>query len=437
MGNEKNYRSVNYSSDDLESSDESAVIIIGAGIAGLSAAYYLNKAGFNVTVLDKGDGSDNCSYGNAGMIVPSHVIPLSSPGVISKGLRWMLSPESPFYIRPTLNRDLLSWGWKFKKASTERHVNESAPVLRDILMKSRKLYVEMEQEKELDFHYKKTGLLILCRTEKGLEEESRIAEKVQEVGLPARILSAEEVRELEPNIRMEITGATYYPKDGHLHPGELMNGLKQLLNKRGVQLVFNAEVCGFEKSGNKISSIKINGSHILKPAAVVICAGVWSSNIARMAGVPMPLQAGKGYSITIDKPPAKPKICAILAEAKVTVTPFAGQIRFGGTMEITGLDTSVTKKKLTGLKKTVLDYFPQYAPSDFDGYKTWVGLRPCSPDGMPYVGRLNSADNLYVSSGHSMMGVSLGPVSGQIIAELLSKGHSDLGHPLLDPNRYI
>ncbi len=410
------------------------VIVIGAGIAGLSTAYYLNKEGFEVTVLDWGDGSDNCSYGNAGMIVPSHIIPLASPGIISKGLMWMLNAESPFYIKPRVSRELLSWGWKFKKASTEQHVKEAGPVLRDILLKSRELYQEME--KEFDFGFRKKGLFMLCKSEKGLEEEAEVAEKARELGLPCKVLSAKEVFEMEPNVRMNIVGATYFPKDGHLNPGSLMSGLREWLTNHGVCFEFNSEVTGFEKTGNKIRTVKSSDGRIWNADYVVICAGSFSPDLARLLNTNMPIQAGKGYSITLDNPKVKPEICAIFAEAKVTMTPFDRQLRFAGTMEITGNDVSVTQSKLRGLKKTVCEYFPDYTLADLEGFKTWVGLRPCSPDGLPYVGVFSEAKNAYASTGHAMMGVSLGPVSGRIIADLISRGASELSHPLMDPNRY-
>jgi D-amino-acid dehydrogenase len=148
--------------------NEKKVLIIGAGIAGVFAAYYLNKAGHNVTVIDKSGGRDNCSYGNAGMIVPSHIIPLSSPGIISKGLKWMLDAESPFYIRPRLDTDLMKWGWKFNRSSTLEHVKASGPVLRDLLMKSRELLTEVEKEEQINFGFTQKGLFMFCNTDKGL-----------------------------------------------------------------------------------------------------------------------------------------------------------------------------------------------------------------------------------------------------------------------------
>ena len=185
------------------------VIIIGAGVAGLFSAYYLNKMGVEVTVLDKESGTDNCSYGNAGMIVPSHIIPLSSPGIISKGLKWMLDAESPFYIRPRLSLDLLNWLWTFKKFSTREHVQNSGPVLRDLLLASRELLIELESIEKLNFGLKKKGLFMFCNTEYGFKKEIEAAKLAEELGIPARVLTAQEVKEMEPNVELDIIGATY------------------------------------------------------------------------------------------------------------------------------------------------------------------------------------------------------------------------------------
>lgn len=422
--------------NETKMNNENHVIIIGAGIAGLSAAYYLSKAGVDVTVLDKGEGENNCSYGNAGMVVPSHIIPLASPGVISQGLKWMLEAESPFYIRPRLNTELIRWGWEFKKASTRKHVEESVPVLRDLLLANRELLIALEEEEHLDFGFRKNGLFMLCSTEQGLEEEARVADKANSVGIPAEVLTAGEIRTREPNIEMNIIGGVYFPKDAHFHPGSLMDQLKALLRKRGVGFEFNTEVTGLDRNGRKVNGVVTSGGKVIKGSEVVICTGAWSASLARAMGLSLPMQAGKGYSITIPEPRSLPQICALLAEAKVSMTPMMGQMRFGGTMEIAGTDTTINQIKLNALKKSVCSYFPEYSMDDFNGHDAWVGLRPVSPDGLPYVGAVERYDNLYVSTGHSMMGMSLGLASGNIISELITGGNPELAHPMIDPNRY-
>ncbi|MEX2602393.1 MAG: FAD-dependent oxidoreductase [Balneolaceae bacterium] len=412
------------------------VVVVGAGIAGLSVAYFLNKAGHDVTILDRGSGENNCSYGNAGMIVPSHIIPLASPGMIRKGLKWMFNPESPFYIQPRLSLDLIRWGLLFHRASTREHVDQSAPVLKRLLTESREILIGLEERENLQFGLERRGLFMFCNSQKGLDEEASVVEKALELGMEASVLTPAEVRQMEPDLDLEIIGATYFPGDAHLHPGSLMNRLKSLLLSRGVAIRFETEVAGFQVEAGRVTAVSDSSGKKYPTASVVVSSGVWSSGLAKTAGVRLPMQAGKGYSFTLEEPKLLPDNCGIFAEAKVTMTPMNGTLRFGGTMEITGNDRTIREKKVEGIKKSVCRYLPQFTMSELESRKIWVGHRPCSPDGMPYIGRLHGFDNLYTSTGHAMMGMSLGPAAGKLVADLITTGSSDLTHPLVDPNRY-
>lgn len=412
------------------------VLVIGAGINGLSAAWFLNEAGFNVTVADKGDGLNNCSFGNAGMIVPSHIIPLAAPGVISQGLKWMLKPESPFSIRPRLNREFLSWVWKFKQASTQKHVEQSAPVLKDLLLKNRELLVELEEAEQLDFDFQKNGLFMLCNTQKGFEEEAEVAEAIREQELPAEILTSEEVRQQFPKVKLKIKGGVYYPLDAHMHPNTLMVQLRNALIQKGVTFRNQTEVTHIDPSKEDEVRVKTSSGEVLIASKVIVCAGVWSAELGKTISVNIPMQAGKGYSLTLENPPFKTQHCAIFSEARATMTPMGGKLRFAGTMEIVGNKEQINPAKITGLKKSITHFLPDITERHFQGCDPWVGLRPVSPDGLPYIGNIKSHKNIYVSTGHAMMGMSLGLVSGKIIADLIQKGKSDHEHPLIAPDRY-
>jgi D-amino-acid dehydrogenase len=412
------------------------VLVIGAGIAGVFAAYYLNKAGMDVTVVDKESGADNCSYGNAGMIVPSHIIPLASPGTIKKGLRWMLKSESPFYIRPRLNTELIKWVWKFKNSSTQEHVSESSPVLRDMLLQSRELLIRLEKDEDIHFDFQKKGLFMFCNTQKGLDSEAEVAESAKRLGIPAEILTPEQVEKREKNLDFNILGATYYPKDAHLHPEAIMDELKRLSKSRGVGFIYNTEISRFNSESGSIKSAVSSDGLTWKADYFIICCGAWSARLAHSIGINMPLQAGKGYSITLKNPPQMPENCGIFSEAKVTMTPMNHTLRFGGTMEIVGLDRNINRKKLAGLKKSVCRFLPEFKMTDLDTDTVWTGLRPCSPDGMPYVGGVKKYNNMFVSTGHAMMGMSLAPASGTMIRDLIINGHSDRTHPKIEPDRF-
>lgn len=408
-------------------------IVVGAGIAGLGVAYFLSKEGMDVTVLDKDNGKNNCSYGNAGMIVPSHIVPLASPGIISKGLRWMLQAESPFYIRPRLDKRLFKWGWKFQQSSTEKHVEESGPILRDLLLANRELLIQIEEDEKLDFGFKKNGLLNLCKTQKCLDEESEVAEKANALGIPASVLSAEETRKMEPGLDMDIIGSTYFPMDCHLHPGSLLNKLKKRMQERGVTFRYHANVVGLHKSNRKAEGVVTTDGTVFEGSHVVLCPGAWTPELAANIGLSLPMQAGKGYSITLNNPRQLPDICALLSETKVSMTPMNGMLRFGGTMEIVGIDTSINPVKLRALKKSVCSFFPEFYLDDFDDQEIWVGLRPISPDGLPYVGAVDCYENVFTSTGHAMMGMSLGIASGLIISQLILDGEAKLSHRPIDP----
>ena len=411
-----------------------SVLIIGAGIIGMCTAHYAAQRGFEVTVVDR-EREDHfgCSYGNAGMIVPSHFIPLAAPGAVALGLRWMFNPESPFWIKPRLDSDLLSWAIKFWKASTPEHLQRAAPLLRDLHLASRECFEHLAEGGE--FGLLKEGLLMLCKTHHALEEEARTAEKARALGIPAEVLDARAAAALEPGVRMDIAGAVYFPKDCHLTPHRLMSHLKKLAQHAGVRFVYEAEAREIRAKGRQVSSV-ITTRGVFQAHEYVVCGGSWSPILAKTLGLKLPMQAGKGYSLTLENPPDLPRICAILTEARVAVTPMGQALRIGGTMELAGLSEEINPVRVRGIIKAVPQYYPEFHVEHFDRVQPWRGLRPCSPDGLPYLGRTRRYQNLTVATGHAMMGLSLGPISGKLVAELLAGERPSIDLQLLDPDRY-
>ncbi|GAA5129734.1 FAD-dependent oxidoreductase [Luteolibacter yonseiensis] len=394
------------------------VVIVGGGVIGLCSAYYALKRGFSVTVIEReAAGGDNCSMGNAGMIVPSHFTPLAAPGMISKGLRWMFNPESPFYVRPRVNPDLMKWGWLFHQNSNARHVAASRELLRDLNLESRRLFAELSTEG--DFGLKQRGLLMLCKTQKGLDEEAQVAREAHEIGLQAEVLDAAATAELDPSITMDVTGAVYFPQDCHLEPKRFMAEMRRRVLSLGGVIESGVGIDNIATSGGRVSSVSGNGRSF-EGKQFVVAGGSWTPELLKLAGIKLPLQAGKGYSLTLPEPPELPQLCSIFAEAKVAITPMGSGLRFGGTMEVGGLDLSVNPSRVRGIVKSVNAYFPKFSELDFAGIKPWAGLRPVSPDGVPYLGKSGRFPNLTIASGHAMMGLSLGPVSGRVVADLLA-----------------
>ena len=412
------------------------VLIVGSGVIGLATAYYLARRGHRVTILDRtGPEHQGCSFGNAGMIAPSHFIPLAAPGMVALGLKWMWNPESPFYIKPRLDWDLLSWGWKFFCAANVAHVARSAPLLRDLNLASRSCFEELAALPGNDFGLVQKGLLMLCKTDHALDEEAKIAEQARQLGLPAEVMDARQTAALEPHVRMDILGSVYFPKDCHLSPGLFMGGLRKLIESAGVSISWNTEVRGWRLSGDRIhAAVTDRGEFTADEFA--ICGGSWSPALARQVGLRLPMQAGKGYSLTLPTPRQLPALCAILAEARLAATPMGSSLRFGGTMEIAGLNAEINPVRVRGIIKSVPRYFPDFSPEDFRGIQPWCGLRPCSPDGLPYVGRVRSFANLSVAAGHAMLGLSLGPITGRLMSEILSDEKPSIDITLLKPERH-
>ncbi|GAA5484764.1 NAD(P)/FAD-dependent oxidoreductase [Haloferula sargassicola] len=394
------------------------VCIIGGGVTGLCAAYYAARRGYAVTVVQREpEGGDNCSMGNAGMIVPSHFVPLAAPGMISQGLRWMFNPESPFFVRPRLDPSLARWGWLFYRHANARHVAASRELLRDLNLESRRLFVELEEEES--FGLQRRGLLMLCKTAAALEEEAHLAKEANEIGVAAEVLDSPATAALDTAVTMDVAGSVYFPKDCHLAPEAFMASMRKRVLALGVDIVPEVEIESFETRNGAIVSAS-GGGWTFEADEFVIAGGSWSSGLLAKLGRRLPLQAGKGYSLTLPEPPELPALCSIFTEAKVAITPMGSSLRFGGTMEVGGLDLSIDRKRVMGIVKSVSGYFPKFGLEDFDKVEPWAGLRPVSPDGIPYLGRLRGIPNAIVATGHAMMGLSLGPVTGRLVGDLLA-----------------
>ena len=401
------------------------VLIIGGGIMGLSSAYYLQKKGFEVTVLDKGDIRDNCSFGNAGMIVPSHFVPLAAPGMISQGIRWMFNSKSPFYVRPSLNGNLISWGLKFMKHATNKHVSEAAEPLRDLSLLSKKLYEDLAKEPGFDFELTNNGILAYYKTEKAGEEEAHLAKKAIELGLDMAVLNVEECRALQPKLNLDVLGAVHYRCDAHLYPTKLMNALLSYLEKNNVKIVRNKEVDRIESLGNRITKV-FTGNTSWEADQFVIATGSWSSAIAKMVDLNISIMPGKGYSFMEKEPEDRLTIPALLCEARVAITPMNGSIRYGGTMELDKINTRINMVRVRGIVESIPKYFPDLQPQLPEEKNVWYGFRPSSPDGLPYIGRSAQKENLVVATGHGMMGLSLGPATGLLVSQIVAEQTPEL-----------
>lgn len=411
------------------------LVIVGGGIIGLSTAYFALEKGWNVTIVERNaPHGDNCSQGNSGMIVPSHFVPLAAPGIMGQAIRWMRDPESPFSLKPSLSMDMLKWGLRFFLASTRAQVDQAAPILRDLNLASRDLYIRWS-EIGLDSGLAKKGLLMLCKTDAMLHEEKELAQKARDLGVPAQVLNAQETAALDPNVTMSIAGSVYYPKDCHLDPSRLMASLQSNILAKGGKILWNHHVTGWKKSGSSIVALETSQGEITGDE-FVLCGGVWSDDLVKPLRLSIPMLAGKGYSLTLPSPIELPSVCSILCEARVAVTPMGDKLRFGGTMTIGKPDQVVAPEKIRGITKSVTSYLPRFKAQHFEEIQPWVGLRPVTPDGLPYIGRTNHWKNLTVATGHAMMGLSLGPITGQVTTQILAGEKTSVPIERLSPDRY-
>ncbi|GGM74958.1 amino acid dehydrogenase [Dyadobacter beijingensis] len=412
-----------------------SAVIIGGGITGLASAYYMLKSGWKVTLLDKGDLFDNCSTGNAGMIVPSHFIPLAAPGMVSKGIKWMFNSRSPFYVKPSLDFSLISWGLKFMKAATEANVERAAPHLRDYHLLSKALYEDFARDENLDFGLEEKGILMLYKSEKTGEEEIHVGKQGQQLGLDIDMLSREQVQALEPGIRLDVAGAVHYRCDAHLYPTALVNGLIKSIQTLGGEIVQKTEVTGFDTGNGEIKAVK-TAAKTYTGDIVVMTGGSWMPQLAKLAGLSIPVMPGKGYSLmepNSEHPIVHP---ALLLEARVAVTPMNGQVRFGGTMELAPLNNQINMNRVEGIVNSIPNYYPELNVAVPQKDRIWYGFRPCSPDGLPYLGYSKKLGNLIIAGGHGMMGISLGPATGKIVAEMADRHVPSVNVSLYDPERY-
>ena len=398
------------------------VLIVGGGIIGLSSAYYLKKAGHEVIVVDKTDLTNNCSYGNAGYICPSHFIPLATPGIVWQGLKWMFDSTSPFYVQPRLDWKLINWGWHFMRSATQRKVDEAAAPLRDIALLSQQEYLSWTQLPGFQFGYQHRGLLEIFQTEEKAQHARHTLEKAHALGLTdTRLLNKKELEAMEPSTTINALGALYFGCDAHCYPNQLMTSLLHILQAEGVKIIRNREVTSFDIVNDSIVGVSL-ADEVIKADEVVIATGSWGSHTAALLGVSIPLMPGRGYSVTQTNLTQSLTYPSILVEGRVAITPLdAHTLRFGGTMEITSHQTPPRFNRVKGILQAVKSFYPSLEVLMPPAEQIWYGYRPCSADGLPIIGRVDQFKNLVVATGHSMLGLSLGAGTGKLVSELVSR----------------
>ncbi|SEL38105.1 D-amino-acid dehydrogenase [Maribacter orientalis] len=410
------------------------IVIIGGGIVGLCSAYYLSKEGHKITVIDKGDITSGASFVNAGYITPSHIIPLASPGMIAKGIKMMFNSASPFYMKPRLDAEFLKWSWYFHKSSTKAKVEKAIPVIKEINLISRELFTDIRNSGDLgEFQLERKGLLMLYKTEASYLHEKEVADRASFLGLEVSDLNKTELKKIEPNVNIDAEGAIHYECDGHTTPTEIMPKMLKYLKSVGVNININEEVIDIKTEKGVIKEV-ITDKNTYHPDEIVLAAGSWSGELSKKLNLKLSLQGGKGYRINVARNTGI-SMPAILMEAKMAVTPMNGFTRFAGTMEFSGNNNIVRKERVLAIANGAHSFYPDLKinSAEIDSAKT--GLRPVSPDGLPYIGKSASIKNLTISTGHAMMGWSLGPATGKLVSELINDKKTSMNLTAFSPER--
>ncbi|NOZ71177.1 MAG: FAD-dependent oxidoreductase [Chloroflexi bacterium] len=409
------------------------ILIIGGGVIGVCAAYFLSQENRSVTLLERQEISSGASHGNAGLIAYDHGIPTAAPGVLSQGLRWLLNADGPFYIKPRLDPNLIRWLWQFRGACQEKPMRRTIPIQLALGQQSFALFEQLHATLPLQTGYEHKGRLYLYQTDAGLKHGIEELQLLQGYGIEGRILSREEVLEMEPAAAPETVGGVFFPGYAHILPGRFVQQMADIVAKQGVDIHTHTEVVGFKRSGKSIQSVLTTHGE-WQADEVILAAGVWSVPIARMLGINLLIQAAKGYSITAKRPDPGPDIPLSLGEAKVAVTPMAEFLRFSSTLELSNFDEHINQRRVEATRQALYKYLPGIGkPEELE---LWRGFRPMTPDSLPMIGRPKAVPNLIIASGHGMLGLTQGPITGKLLAQIVTGVPPDIDITFFSPDRF-
>ncbi|NIM90862.1 MAG: FAD-dependent oxidoreductase [Candidatus Aminicenantes bacterium] len=412
---------------------EADVLVIGGGIIGVCSAYYLAERGLSVSILEQGEIASGCSGANAGLIVPSFSIPLAAPGTLRSWFLWAIKPGSPFSMRLRFDPALFHWLRQFQKACASKKMHQGLRVLRDLNYASSKLFERLVSRESLACNFRKDGWLMAYMTEKSFQKATQEAQLLQEHEVEVKVLSSDEALEMEPFLQTKPSGGLFFPEDAHLDPAKFVQALAGRLREQGVDIHLQTEVFNFETAKEKITAVRTDRGKF-RAQQFVLTAGAWSSKLVRNLGSRLPVLPSKGYSISVKRPGVCPRIPLYLIEAKVAIVPLEQSLRLAGTMELSGLDLRVNPRRVETIMRQAEDYLK---PSEnLEIIEIRCGLRPCSPDGLPIIDRCPGYDNLFLATGHGMLGITLAPLTGKLVSQLVSHQTPDFDLASLSATRF-
>jgi D-amino-acid dehydrogenase len=405
-------------------------VVVGAGVIGAACAYYLARSGWKVTVVDRGGFGSGCSHGNCGMICPSHVLPLAAPGATREALRSLFRRDSPLAIRLRFDPGLWGWLYRFWKRCNVRDMMDAAHGIHALLDSSRALYDQLIQTEGMDCEWETRGLLYVLRTQTGRDQHAATDRLLREsFGVSSMFLDGDALVTYEPALKPGLAGGWLYPGDAHLRPDRLLSCWRSVLERLGVEVREGCEVRGFVREGGKARAVSTAQGE-LAAEGFVVATGVMTPFLGKALGCKVPIQPGKGYSITMPRPSRCPTVPMILEEDRVAVTPLRSGYRLGSTMEFAGFDATLNRHRLDLLTRGAAHYLHEPVVEPVE--EEWFGWRPMTYDGKPIIDRSPALHNVILAAGHNTLGMSLAPATGKLVAELLD----GQAVPHIDPRPY-
>jgi D-amino-acid dehydrogenase len=412
-----------------ESKGPGSAVVVGSGVIGTACAYYLMRSGWKVTLIDRGALASGSSHANCGFVCPSHVLPLAEPGMVGQALRSLLRRNSPFAIKPRLDPALWAWLLRFARRCNERDMIDAGRGIQPLLLSSRELYRGLVEREALDCEFEERGMLFAYRSKHEMESYAATDRLMSEsFGCPARRLDPDQLLELEPALKPGLAGGWYYHNDAHLRPDKLMRSWHQVLEQGGTTTRPQCALTGFSDRNSRVASAATERGE-LTADVFIIATGAWTPKLNQLLGCRIPIQPGKGYSLTMPRPSACPRLPLIFPETRVAVTPFQSGYRLGSTMEFAGYDESIRPQRLQLLKDGAEPYLrePYCDPIE----EQWYGWRPMTYDSLPIIDRSPKYGNVFIAAGHNMLGLSMAPATGKLVSELVN-GTA----PHVDPRPY-
>lgn len=411
-----------------------SVLIVGGGHIGIACAHYLQQDGHDVTVVDQGEIGGACSRANCGFIVPSHVLPLTTPDALGKGVRSIFQPAAAFRVKPQLRGSLLRWMWEFGRRCTYRQMLEASKTLHSLLEASAHEYRALLRDPELDCDWQTNGMLFVFRSDEALDEFSKTDTLLtSEYGLSAKLIAGDALCDIEPALLDDLAGAYLYEDDSHLRPDRLNAAWMGSLKQRGVTFMEHCQVDRIEKTANAVSGL-LTSQGKLTADHYVFAAGAWSSSFADALDCKIPVEPGKGYSVTMSKPESMPVHPMLMPEKHIGITPFDDGYRIASMMEFAGFDESLPSFRIKQLQNSAKPFLR--TPTGPTIEDTWYGWRPMTWDSLPIIGRVEQLSNALLATGHNMLGLSLAPVTGKAIADLVADRPASIPLDAVSPSRF-